>query len=1214
MRQIRISALCVLFVVAFGSSPTQAQKDRTQIKPAEKASTPETNTPTTVKAIDGNAPSSAKKTDGTTGTTANPDPSTAPSASGQATSTTSSDGVIILRGKERDQEMKQIKEAYDDFRQAARDYLGESRELVRKQYRERRRLVVDGFKQRLDKLDKDEELTRRKAIQYFIAFVRRYPDHPGYTPDAMYRLAELYYEEEFNEYLARAKKYEEDLQKFENKEIPYEPLPAKKRFSETTRWLNELVQRFPSYRLVAGAYYLLGYCIEEEGKAEEAIPYFRKITEQYPNSRFIAEAWIRIGEYHFRKTDGGNVAENRQKAKEAYAKVLQYTTHPMFDKALYKLAWTHYLMNEFEDSVKRFTQLLEFYLKKKDEAGGGDLRKEAIQYIAISFADEDWGSPEKAEKYVREVGLEKPYAREIMLQIAENYATQNNWDMAIAMNRKILDLFPYHPSNPLVQERIVQAYMRKSDFSTAMLERNKLIERFGVNTPWEIKNRSDVTAQRSVQKIISDSIYQAAIFRHESCNVKRGRAQKSTDPAEQKTLLEQSRQDCVVAADNYREFLRRFPHHKEVYTLMWYLADSLFYALRFKEAAVEFRKVREWPGGGKFTAEAAFGLVDSLVQITNAACREGTIQKACELVDDAAKKAEEDPKKKKPEQSVRNMRCVQLPKLPIHPMQLQLLEARDAFLALNKNPKDPRNAEQSYSAARIYFSYDHLAEARQRLMNFLQTYPQHPLAKSAGDTVVASHRRQGCLDEMVAAIDELKKFGLVFPYEKELKVGVIFIKANQLKEKGKWVEAAQAFMKAVEQNPKDKDAPAGLWNAALMYEKAKMFGSALKVYELVVQRYPTWRLRDKQGNLLLDNEGNPKAGSDQALFFVAYNAEKYFNFDKAIGRYLELVDNRAYRDSHKRADALFNAAVLLESMQRYDEAARAYQRYAREFSSRKDAPDVLYNAVKVYQRMKRTDDVVRLCESFIRRYQSNSDYVRRVMQCHGTIYEEMEKKSLPWSRMKREHEKMLRVFDSLKGRMKQVDLSLTSHYPAKAAYALAMFEYEKFDKLRIDSTNPQVQKRQISDKSKRYNEVVKDFNRVAMYSSAPWLLCALYRIAEGKQKIATGVSKAPLPKIRGLRWTEEAKEIYKEKLDQGLVRPLEDQAQALYRKVVDKSKELFFENECTNQAYEAIHRADPNFPLPKKLEPQTTFDPLSPLPLMSLEPEKAPASKEPPKR
>ena len=304
MRQLRISALCVLFVVAFGSSPTQAQKDRTQIKPAEKASTPETNTPTTVKTIDGNAPSSAKKTDGTTGTTANPDPSTASSTSGTAASTTSSDGVIILRGKERDQEMKLIKEAYDDFRQAARDYLGESRELVRKQYRERRKLVVDGFKQRLDKLDKDEELTRRKAIQYFIAFVRRYPDHPGYTPDAMYRLAELYYEEEFNEYLARAKKYEEDLQKFENKEIPYEPLPAKKRFSETTRWLNELVQRFPSYRLVAGAYYLLGYCIEEEGKAEEAIPYFRKITEQYPNSRFIAEAWIRIGEYHFRKTDG----------------------------------------------------------------------------------------------------------------------------------------------------------------------------------------------------------------------------------------------------------------------------------------------------------------------------------------------------------------------------------------------------------------------------------------------------------------------------------------------------------------------------------------------------------------------------------------------------------------------------------------------------------------------------------------------------------------------------------------------------------------------------------------------------------------------------------------------------------------------------------------------------------------------------------------------
>ena len=71
MRQLRISALCVLFVVAFGSSPTQAQKERTQIKPAEKASSPETNTPTTVKTIDGNDTSAAKNTDGRTGTTAN---------------------------------------------------------------------------------------------------------------------------------------------------------------------------------------------------------------------------------------------------------------------------------------------------------------------------------------------------------------------------------------------------------------------------------------------------------------------------------------------------------------------------------------------------------------------------------------------------------------------------------------------------------------------------------------------------------------------------------------------------------------------------------------------------------------------------------------------------------------------------------------------------------------------------------------------------------------------------------------------------------------------------------------------------------------------------------------------------------------------------------------------------------------------------------------
>ena len=1116
-------------------------------------------------------------------------------------------------GKERDQAIEQMKEAYKDFQKAAKDYLGESTEFVRKKYREKRKDIVSNYDQRVKQLDKDEELARRKAIQYFIAFVKRYPDHPRYTPDAMYRLAELYYEEEFNEYLARAKNYERDLTRFENKEIPYEPIAAKKRFPETTRWLTEMINRFPQYRFVAGAYYLLGYCVEEEGRGDEALPFFKKITTDFPKSRFVADAWIRIGEYHFRQTDRNKVAENRQKAKEAYAKALDFPEHSMFDKALYKLAWTHYLMNEFDSSVTRFTELLEFYHKKSAGKESGDLRKEAIQYIAVSFADDEWGSPEKAEQYVRKVGLDKPYAREIMIQIAENYGTQNNWDMAIATNRKLLELFPYHPTNPLVQEAIVKAYMRKGDYPTAMLERSELIKKYGINTPWEVKNRSNINAQRSVEKVISDSIYQGAIFRHESCNVRRASAEKASTEIEKQTLEKQARADCLAAAENYREFLRRFPHHKEVYTLTWYLADSLFFAQRYDEAVQYFKKVRDWPGGGKYHDEAAFSLVDALVRDVNNRCVKKEITRACELPEDTKKKEEEEkPKEKK--QNPQSMRCKRLPALPIHPTQKQLVEAREYFIKQAKDRNDKRLPAQAYMSARIFFAYDHLPEARQRLMDFLKAYPGHTLAKEAGDTVVASHRREGCLDEMVQAIDELKRFGLKFPYEKELKVGVIFIKAKRLKDEGKWVEAAEAFRKAVAQNPKDKDAPAGLWNAALMYEKAKMFGSALRVYEEVVERYPTWRLRDGKGQIVRDKDGNPLAGADQALFFVAYNAEKYFNFEKATQRYLDLVNKAAYRDSHKRPDALYNAAVLMENLQRYDDAAQAYQRYARDFSDRKDAPDMFYNAVKIYQRTKRTSEVIRLCRAFIRRYQSNNEYVRRVMQCHGKILEEVERQNPPWRTLQREYEGIIRTFNALKGRMQQTDISLTNGYPAKAAYMLAMRQYEEFDRIKIDSRDANKQKGQITKKSQRYNEVTKEFEKVAQYASAPWLLCALYRIAEGKQKIAQGVSQAPLPSIRGFKWTEEAKEVYKEKVDQQLIMPLENQAQDLYRKVVAKSKELYFENDCTTKAYEALHRADPKFPLPKKAEPKTQFEPLSPLPLIGLEEPKAQTPPTPPKK
>lgn len=1119
-------------------------------------------------------------------------PQKTPSASATP-SRNATDDLTPLSREERAVEVKKSQKTYETFRATAQEYLEEVRALVRKRYRERRNLIAGGFESRIQVLEKTETLKRQTTIAYFKAFLEKYPNDPEYSPDAMYRLAELIYEKEYEEYLARAGRYEEDLKRFENKEISEEPTPAKKIFSETVSWLQKLTNGFPRYRLLANAYYLLGYCRGEEENSKEALLYFAKIPEldelkkkepeEYAAlnipTNLVAEAWVRLGEFYFREN-------RRQEAKQAYLKVLSYPKLEIYDKALYKLAWTHYLLDEFQPAVDRFTQLLEYYIKTGKLKAGSDLRQEAIEYIAISFSDERWSSLDKAIQYIRQVGMTKPYARDILVQLSKNYGVQGKWAMVIATNEKIMELFPDHAENPLLQQQTVDAWRRLGDLNKAMLARADLSKRFGPGSRWAQVNERNLRAQRLVQKIISNNIYRTALYNHTRCDTLRKEAEK--DAANKDNYLKEAQASCNIAADNYKGFLQKFPHHKEAYKLTWYLADSLYFTKRYKEAAVYFQKIRDWAGESEYRQEASFSLVDSHLQLVNEDCRNRLLQLACELPENTKKEqedAEKNAAKKKPSTAGRRKEIKEIP--ITNENQKELVQARVYFTNKYKGSEDKRVPEQMYLLARIYYSYDQLENARKLLWEFVKRYSNHKYKKFAAETIVATYYREGRDEDMLQAMDELRKYGSQVKDAGLIRLGVAFRKAERLEKENKYAEAAKAYVEIIDKNPNIPKAASALWNAAYLYSRAQRFGSAITLYERIVRDYPTWEK------------------ADQALFNVAVNAEKFFLFEKALDRYAKLVEDNNFSKSKFRADALYNVALLQLNLQRYDDAAQSYIRYSNQFRDRNDSPEMLYNAAMIYKRMNRMEDMVRTLKIFIRRYEGSEEQVRRVMQAYGQIMEYQEKQGLSERNLKREYQNLISVFERLSSRLKPIDVAQVRQYPAKAAYHLAMYQYNQFLNLRVESKDPKRQVKERDRKAKEYDVVAGLFSDISKYQSPPWVLCAMYRIAEGKQKIAEAISKAPLPRIRGVSWTEEAKDLYKQKLDEQFIQPLEKSAIELYRKAIAASQKLNYENECVKQAYIALNRADPTVPLPKEDRPQFKMTPVSPLPLIrSLSPEK----------
>src|SRR5205085_1505554 len=146
-----------------------------------------------------------------------------------------------------------------------------------------------------------------------------------WSPDAIFRLAELYFERANDEYLAAAQR-QQKADAASGADTPPPPTPD---YGKTVDLYRQLIERFPTYRLVDGAFYLLGYCLGEMNKEAEARQtYLALVCENHykvndpppptaaskghgtqnpysdcralkPDSRFVPEAWTRIGEYHF---------------------------------------------------------------------------------------------------------------------------------------------------------------------------------------------------------------------------------------------------------------------------------------------------------------------------------------------------------------------------------------------------------------------------------------------------------------------------------------------------------------------------------------------------------------------------------------------------------------------------------------------------------------------------------------------------------------------------------------------------------------------------------------------------------------------------------------------------------------------------------------------------------------------------------------------------
>jgi len=1021
------------------------------------------------------------------------------------------EGFASTPGLERD--LIELSDVVVAFETEAKDFSAEIDALIRKKYGDRRAQTINAYERAVSEIEVSERRERLAAIAAFEAFLRRYPDDPRYSPDAIFRLAELYYEKTNDDYLVALAQFEEQYALAAEGKIASFPREPRQSYQGSISLYQRLITAFPNYAHNDASHYLLGYCLEKQGEFSESRDAFHRLIAKYPSSRFVPEAWIRIGEYYFDAVSEPNALKQ---AAAAYAKAIEFPEHPLFDKALYKLGWVYYRLDDFGQAVETFVKLLDHYAavagarKSADDPLGGDLQNEALQYMAISLADDRWGSIERAEALFARIG-ERPWEAELWRRLGDVYGDQTKWSESIAAYRKNLEKAPLAPQAPQIHAKIVKGYESGlRDFDKAFEERELFVERYAPGGAWHEANQGNSKVLKEAEDLTEKGLYSSAIHHH----------QQAIEYASSGNA-ERARKSFEIAARVYASYLARFPHSKDAYELTFYLADCQYQSLDFTASAATYVKVRDFSGEKRFLAEAAFGVV-------LARQRELELRQTGEApeIPSVAMFTARDWPEGKPVQ-----------KRELHPMQAEFVAAIDTLLKLV--PAHERAPQSAYRAAELFYLAEDFEEARRRFAELVSAYPDSEFATFASNLTLETFLITEDWVAVTAFTDALTSPDAqgrvrVDPNSESGRLlrdfgdNAMFKRAEQLMTAEAWDEAGELYEKLVARNEAYRFADKALNNAALCREKAHRFDSALRLYERIYREYPDSDL------------------ADLSLFRVAYNAENSYDFDKAVEHYQLLVEK--YPDSTRREAALNNLAVLLEALQRYDESARQFIRFAQLFPKSEIAPRNLYKAALVYQKMGNCRRQNQALDDFIKRFSRDKEQSPLIVEAYKSIGD-------CWRKLGKEKQ-ALRAFEDATREYAQRELDATAPQASEAAgearFLLAEAEFAKWDAMQITGRSKALE-RSFMAKLTAAKSLQESYVDVLRFKSAEWILAASYRRGFIYERFAVSLVESPCPPDIKRAYGEEGCEMYRATLVDK-VSGLENSAADLYEQTSEQCR------------------------------------------------------------
>ncbi len=907
------------------------------------------------------------------------------------------------------------------------------------------------YKKQIDKIEQNKRRLREQGIKDAENYLNTNPDSKILDKIVM-RLAELYYQEENDNYIEAMQEYDLRLDELERQNIDDPNLiEPQKNYEKPLRLYQKIIDQFSHSDLYDDAIYNKAFIFEELGLAEKAIDVYQQLIDEFPFSRYTPEALMRIAEYHFNPP-----VNNIELAISYYKKILEYRESPKYDEALYRLGWCYYRLNIYPEAVAYFTLLADDVHRAKTldpwhRYTNPALRDESIEYIGISFLDH--GGAEGAVDYIKSIGG-RQYGVEILNKIGDVYKQEKEeYKQAIETYKLLLKMYPLNKKAPEVYEKIVDCYRLMHDDMMAYLARNELYNQYRPGSSWWQKHDDEAIREKTA------SITEQGL--RDNINLLIQRAELMND-----------RDLYLQAVGDSRKYLKSFPTDSSAKLIHWNMALTLDMKINdYEQAYDEYIKISDiyWNTKyQKYAVENAIALAKDMVSSDTTKNR-----RIADAAEDSSR-----------EQKTTVLSTISYERDLLTANEKKLARAYDNYIKIY--PHEPETAVILSNAGALYYNNNQFPEALKYFNTILKHFDNSPEADYAQYMAMESYfgKQDFASAEIVAR--RLKNIPDLDPSllskAKERLAASIYLSAEVFADSANHLAAGDEYIRVVKEVPEAEFADLSLFNAALEYDKAKEYRRAVETYNYLIEtRANSKYLLDAMNNLAIDY-GELSENKNAAITYERLHVTA--------------------KDSINQYDALYNASIFFVKAEEWEDAIRINRKFVQKYPDSRDADDLFFDIATYYLKLNDLKNANQLYGEYVNKF-PNSPRVVETYFHRGEYYRKNEEiiKAIA------EYQKSVRKNEDFK---KNGETS-NDFYAAEALFNMTMIKYNEY--LKIEFQLPHANMEHTKTEKKRLlKEVIDGFSKVVAYGTLR-LYEATYYIGDAYEDFAETWARQELPTL-----------------------------------------------------------------------------------------------------